>query len=331
MADKLISDLELPKDLINILMNDCDLGLSDLIKLNFEQFQSCLESTGIDWCCRNIFDKIDAWRQRNRSSILKLLQSNQTLEALPVLPGAETDFCDLSVAEETNGINHKNIPIAIEVLQQGSNIVANSSKQLEKYTQETECISKLEVSESACFINEECQTSCLTPTCPVIEFLGFEHEASNTYSTETTVRQIFSPKVFLKLLADSETGKEIVQRASVGELSEAKQLQLAGIIAKYHLKLNKKLTSDDLQNYSLAVVTLFNKEKQENYYIPRGGDRKNAGGKIANKIGNLRQRKRKNDMREEQHAKKFEPISTTVSSSINEATQWLMLNQEPLC
>lgn len=64
------------------------------------------------------------------------------------------------------------------------------------------------------------------------------------------------------LLQSTEKGKDIIQRAAQGELSESKQRQLAGIVAKHHLSLNKTLHSDDLERYTLAITTLFKSEKK---------------------------------------------------------------------
>lgn len=73
---------------------------------------------------------------------------------------------------------------------------------------------------------------------------------------------ILSPKLLHKLLLSTEKGKAIIEKAELGELSEAKQLQLAEIVANYHLSLNKKLQSDDLERYALTITTLFKSEKK---------------------------------------------------------------------
>ncbi|XP_058445907.1 uncharacterized protein LOC131427040 [Malaya genurostris] len=70
----------------------------------------------------------------------------------------------------------------------------------------------------------------------------------------------------------------------------------------------------------------------ENYYIPRGGDRRNPGGKIANKIGNLKQKKRRIDVREAEYAKTRKLTASRelpLDSTTNEAVNWLELNGEP--
>ncbi|XP_055543334.1 uncharacterized protein LOC129728887 [Wyeomyia smithii] len=145
---------------------------------------------------------------------------------------------------------------------------------------------------------------------------------------------LFSPNVLTVLLNATEEGKDILQKSSFGELSEAKQLSLADIIAKYHLAKEKKLRSDDLERYASAITSLFKFERKESYYLPRGGDRRNHGGKIINKIGNLKQKKRKLEEREEEHLKKFQADKQTgcenfVSQQSIEAYGWLALNEAP--
>lgn len=139
-----------------------------------------------------------------------------------------------------------------------------------------------------------------------------------------------NPEWLNGLLLSSEKGKDILRRSEHGELSEPKQQQLAEIVANYHISLHRNLRSEDLENYSLAITTLFKSEKKESYYIPRGGDRKNPGGKIANKIGNLKQKKRKEEAREDEHVKKLKPSSAPQKvQAVNEGTQWLILNVQP--
>ncbi|XP_055526355.1 uncharacterized protein LOC129719035 [Wyeomyia smithii] len=145
---------------------------------------------------------------------------------------------------------------------------------------------------------------------------------------------LFSPNVLTVLLNATEEGKDILQKSSFGELSEAKQLSLADIIAKYHLAKEKKLRSGDLERYASAITSLFKFERKESYYLPRGGDRRNHGGKIINKIGNLKQKKRKLEEREEEHLKKIQADKQTgcedfVSQQSIEAYEWLALNEAP--
>ncbi|XP_058814155.1 uncharacterized protein LOC131678034 [Topomyia yanbarensis] len=120
--------------------------------------------------------------------------------------------------------------------------------------------------------------------------------------------------------------------AAKAELSETKQLELASIISKYHLNNIKKLLSGDLRTYALAVTSLLKFERLENYFIPRSGDRKNHGGKIANKIGNLKQRKRKREAKEtEYQATKHTTIDPQPerNTDAEQAVEWLILNSEP--
>ncbi|XP_055632689.1 uncharacterized protein LOC129773137 [Toxorhynchites rutilus septentrionalis] len=145
-------------------------------------------------------------------------------------------------------------------------------------------------------------------------------------------RNVFTAKFLEKLLIHSEEGKEILHYASKTELSEAKQLVLSSIIAKHHLNTRKKALTEDLRTYALAVTSLFKFERLENYFIPRSGDRKNHGGKIANKIGNLKQRKRKCEAKENAYQASTQTTIDSQSTrdvAAEEAAEWLMLNSEP--
>lgn len=81
---------------------------------------------------------------------------------------------------------------------------------------------------------------------------------------------LFSPDVLAGLLKCTEEGKDIMQRSNVGELSEAKQLALAGIIAKYHLATHNKLRAEDLERYALAVTSLFKSERKVKILVGNG-------------------------------------------------------------
>ncbi|XP_065073049.1 uncharacterized protein LOC135697363, partial [Ochlerotatus camptorhynchus] len=143
---------------------------------------------------------------------------------------------------------------------------------------------------------------------------------------------VFTPRILLQLLQNTEEGKDIIKYANISELSEAKQLELAGIIAKYHLNTKSKLHTEDLEIYALAVTSLFKHEQKENYFIQRSGDRKNHGGKITNKIGNLKQRKRKRETKENEYQtnkQKIVDTETAINAEAEGAAEWLMLNGDP--
>lgn len=73
---------------------------------------------------------------------------------------------------------------------------------------------------------------------------------------------ILSPAILEEILNKSEEGKDIIHRAATGELSEAKQLQLAGFVANYHLNHRSVLHTEDLETYALAICTLFRFERK---------------------------------------------------------------------
>ncbi|XP_058820798.1 uncharacterized protein LOC131682991 [Topomyia yanbarensis] len=382
--DALLADLELPESLLNILLKQCDLGIFELCTFDVEEFREFLEPTGVSWCYENLYQKIAAWRKRNRSRITELLSGavlegkthpspsaaakdyelavaevfseneqeaifssslkQEQLAVVPVLecqkqykleytPGRSSDIGQLIATSNTNQFvvgkilseaNSQRSGLEELRFQQGIEQPGEDSREYSPFRSR---------SESSDRENEPYQECIDLPQSLQKERsvdLDAEDFSQNDDRTEPA-SELFTPKFLLKLLEQTETGKDILERAKLGELSDAKQLQLAGIIARHHLTLKKKLSSEDLQTYSLAVITLFKSERKENYYLPRGGDRKNPGGKIANKIGNLKQSKRKSDLKEDQHAKqlKFSADASIQHPGLSDAAKWLMLNQQP--
>ncbi|KAL1397589.1 hypothetical protein pipiens_009651, partial [Culex pipiens pipiens] len=129
------------------------------------------------------------------------------------------------------------------------------------------------------------------------------------------VRTIFSPNVLLNLLNSTITGSAIIESAALGELSESNQHELARIIAERHVQSKSKTTSDDLKEYATAVTALFKQEKEVNYYIPRGGTRKNFGGKIANKINGVKRKFKAKASEEENHRAKIKRVAEGVKET----------------
>lgn len=206
------------------------------------------------------------------------MSRNDTSGCSP-LPGTAAKFNASSVVEPSHDIKQESVLVAIEVLDQDSGLLTleSESKTTEKSTYVENYPSDEKLSEPACRILDT-QESFSTQICAEGELENEVDHFSNDTSTcenrgtyteavQKNFNPIFSPDILLKLLEASETGKEIAERAKTGELSETKQLQLARIIAKYHINLNKKLTADDLQNYSLSVVALFKNEKQVREWI----------------------------------------------------------------
>lgn len=77
---------------------------------------------------------------------------------------------------------------------------------------------------------------------------------------------------------------------------------------------------------------------QESYYLPKGGDKKNPGGKIYNKVNTIKSKLRKREKCEAIHVKRFklgntndidrcdDPVDDPV---VNEARRWLNINDGP--
>lgn len=73
---------------------------------------------------------------------------------------------------------------------------------------------------------------------------------------------------------------------------------------------------------------------QEDYFVPREGDKHNHSGKIYNKIANLKQKKRQRDKSEEaflakQPRSNVDEPQTSPQTDVSEAIGWLQLNSRP--
>lgn len=72
---------------------------------------------------------------------------------------------------------------------------------------------------------------------------------------------------------------------------------------------------------------------QDTYFIPRAGGRKNPGGKLFNKIVNIRQKNAKRKLREKAHlaSKKtsLDPETSDDDQQASRAIEWLEHNKRP--
>ncbi|KXJ62527.1 hypothetical protein RP20_CCG026252 [Aedes albopictus] len=141
----------------------------------------------------------------------------------------------------------------------------------------------------------------------------------------------FGPDQLVALLESSITGKSLLERAKQDDFSTHSQKELVGIVAEHHLSLGIKTTEDTLDNYATAIVLLFKQEKKESYFIPRSGGKRNPGGKLYNRIFNLKQKRATREKFEEsRRTKKLKPGSLEIPDSDgDEAFTWLQLNIQP--
>lgn len=87
--------------------------------------------------------------------------------------------------------------------------------------------------------------------------------------------------------------------------------------------------SIDSSNFSFYIT-------QDSYFLPRGGDKKNPGGKIYNKINTLKTKSRKRKLEDEEHAKILKNRNNlpkeqnrVESATAREAFLWLQKNDSP--
>lgn len=70
-----------------------------------------------------------------------------------------------------------------------------------------------------------------------------------------------TPQSLLQILQQSIIGQDIIARASKGVLSERRQLELADVVAEWHLAHRKKLYEENLKTYAKTITLLFKNEK----------------------------------------------------------------------
>ncbi|XP_058443690.1 uncharacterized protein LOC131425651 [Malaya genurostris] len=148
-----------------------------------------------------------------------------------------------------------------------------------------------------------------------------DYGKENTLHTNTEL----TPESLYKILSESLTGNDILKLAKVGPLSERRQLELAGILAQWHLQNKKKLVENDLRKYAQVITILLKYEKEDTYFLPRNGDKKNPGGKIYNKICNLKTKFRKRKIDDLNHLQKYSNsgnIRQDNSFELNQGTAW---------
>ncbi|XP_058464331.1 uncharacterized protein LOC131438354 [Malaya genurostris] len=85
-----------------------------------------------------------------------------------------------------------------------------------------------------------------------------DYGKENTLHTNTEL----TPESLYKILSESLTGNDILKLAKVGPLSERRQLELAGILAQWHLQNKKKLVENDLRKYAQVITILLKSEKE---------------------------------------------------------------------
>ncbi|XP_058453812.1 uncharacterized protein LOC131431884 [Malaya genurostris] len=287
-----------------------------------------LKDTDADWNIDVVFDVVRSWRKRNQAKITSFLQSvsenvnPETSAENGRKSGNEHNVIERKLLESQ--IYHEREPkkeLSHETTDTLNNKLNNNNTSGAPFLTDTKnyVINIANDFSSEELAQQDITVSDVSETCFEVH-KNLQHETA------------FTPRFLYSLLQQTEEGKDIIERAKIGELSETKQLELAGIIAKYHLISKKKVQTEQLETYTLAICTLFQSERQENYYISRGGDRRNPGGKIANKIGNLKQKKRRIDVREAEYAKTRKLTASRelpLDSTTNEAVNWLELNGEP--
>ncbi|XP_055604249.1 uncharacterized protein LOC129752500 [Uranotaenia lowii] len=143
----------------------------------------------------------------------------------------------------------------------------------------------------------------------------------------------FSPKLLEEILRKTEEGKEILERARSGPLSDQKVRKLTAIVIQFHLQTygSKRTTAKILEDYDKAIRTLLKHEPRNIYYIPKSSAKTSPGGTLSNRLGNIRKKNRNEAKREDQHQRKIRKVDVVETPSLESGNSntWLLLNQEP--
>ncbi|XP_055590763.1 uncharacterized protein LOC129742851 [Uranotaenia lowii] len=145
-----------------------------------------------------------------------------------------------------------------------------------------------------------------------------------------------TPEVLLRLLRETEGGLNIIKRSACGLLSAESRKELLGIIVDYHLKLGIRTDESVLQDYTAAILAAlpFEKAIEKQYFIPRGGRKKNPGGQLYNLISNTRQKRAKRARIEDIHQQSFANVVIDISDDevdkiVEDALIWLKQYSKP--
>ncbi|XP_055604609.1 uncharacterized protein LOC129752849 [Uranotaenia lowii] len=150
-------------------------------------------------------------------------------------------------------------------------------------------------------------------------------------ASETEKLEIFSPIVLERILKKTEGGKKIIADSKVGPLSSHNQKELCNIICAYHRETKSGILSANLQLYDLVIRSLLPFEKPNIYYIPAAGNRRNPGGKIANKLVNLKTKHRRQVALEQDYQKQLGNgiVVPEIDGLTKASHEWLLLNRDP--
>ncbi|XP_058456941.1 uncharacterized protein LOC131434294 [Malaya genurostris] len=248
--EKLLSDLDLPENLIKILMNetsDCPFN-----KRLFFSREDATNSGALNYA-QAVADLFDSCEQQSDTK-------TSTHEHLFV------DTIALNQQHDTQNTQQQ-----VTGFDQEPTIPTSSSPVSAKYNSDLQLLDLK--------VNRQAETypdflACKSGLRPLSadtdnQYSGALHETPSEKlhklpdENGSIILPVFTPGFLRNLLEKNETGKDILERTKIGELSDTKQLQLAGIIARHHLICKKKLRTEDLEVYSLAVTTLLKSEKRK--------------------------------------------------------------------
>ncbi|XP_055543492.1 uncharacterized protein LOC129729021 isoform X2 [Wyeomyia smithii] len=202
--EELLSDLGFSEESLEI-SSRCGIHFYELLMYTADDFRKNLNQTNVAWSCEAFYDFVQAWRTRNKLTISKVFLSDLTAPEIPVAVNSG-QASQISGQIETD---KDRLPSDADTDSSASDedFDGGNIKQSSEDKHPTEIQPDVVDGASGSQIKQR-------ETIPTPSFLQSPLEAT-------------------------EEGKAIIEQAQIGELSDEKQLQLAGTIARFHLEMKK--------------------------------------------------------------------------------------------
>ncbi|XP_062704906.1 uncharacterized protein LOC134287259 [Aedes albopictus] len=75
LTDQLLADLGFSEESLDVF-RQCGIQFYELVTYSVDDFESSLGQCDVNWNCPKIFEYVNAWRKRNKSTILQALRSD---------------------------------------------------------------------------------------------------------------------------------------------------------------------------------------------------------------------------------------------------------------
>ncbi|XP_062537735.1 uncharacterized protein LOC134206071 [Armigeres subalbatus] len=288
LASIVLNEMDLPEDLFWIFEGQ-NFDSSTLINISKDELVALLAETrsseGQTWNIDEIFRRIVSWRQEHGHDIIgfsKVEVEECWLESQELIT-SDAEFSQEQVVVVETSTNHENVSDAQDKEATQDEVVC----QKDSPTQSSVCP---EVTSQDCSVivamprflnnpstsNETLPTQIPTATTNSSSDTPSENvnSAANEVHEKSSNSEIgaekndgcascsmhFSPATLTRLLDTTVTGKQILQRGSLGLLSKDSQKELVAIVADYHCQRGAETNERVLEEYVNSITALFKGE-----------------------------------------------------------------------